>query len=161
VDSRDRQWINCRLVAITRKLDKLDETTSREIEGHVTFQIASILSDESLDLLQAQYAIDGAIKRVEDMKSPPSGLEASQQAVDSSGEAKEAIVSEANPWLPLLDSLELFVKAVDDIAEVRVVVVDCFGLVVNDVLLLIQIHPYAKMAWSLLTFVYKVFLSVE
>jgi hypothetical protein len=146
VVSRDLQWINFRLVAITRKLDKLHETPSREIEGHVTFQIASI--------------IDGAIKRVEDMKSPPASLEASQQVVDSSGEVKEAIISEANPWLPLLDSLELFVKAVDDIAEVRVIVVNCFGLAVNDVLLLIQIHPYAKMAWSLLTFVYKVFLSV-
>ena len=93
--SRDRQWINCRLVAITRKLDKLDETPSRKIKGHITFQIASV--------------IDGAIKRVEDMKSPPAGLEASQQVVDSSGEVKEAIVSEANPWLPLLDSLKLFV----------------------------------------------------
>jgi hypothetical protein len=147
VVSCDRQWINCRLVAITRKLDKLDETPSREIEGHVTFQIASV--------------IDGAIKRVEDMESPSAGLEASQQVVDSSGEVKEAIVSEANPWLPLLDSLKLFVKAVDDIAEVRVIVVNCFRLAVNDVLLLIQIHPYAKMAWSLLTFVYKVFLSVS
>ena len=125
--SRDRQWINCCLVAITRKLDKLNEAPSREIEGHITFQIASILSDESLDLLRAHFAIDGATKRVEDTKPPPTGLEASQQAVDSSDEVKEAIVSVANPWLPLLDSLELFVKAVDDIAEVRVLVVDCFG----------------------------------
>jgi len=31
------------------------------------------------------------------MESPPAGLEASQQVVDSSGEVKEAIVSEANP----------------------------------------------------------------
>ena len=107
-------------VAVTCKLDKLDQTPSRKIDGHIMFQVTSVLSDESPTLLQAGHAITGANKQLEDMKSRPAGFATVQHLVNSSSNAEAITLSAANPWLPLLKSLELFVAAVDAIAEVRV-----------------------------------------
>ena len=110
-----------RLADITRKeLDKLDEIPSHKIEGNVSFKISAVLSDNSRDLVRADDAVIGANKALEDMKSGSAGLDTVQQVIDSSGNVGTTIVSAAaNSWSSLLSNLDLFVKAVDAIAEVR------------------------------------------
>ena len=110
-----------RLADITRKeLDKLDEIPLHKIEGNVSFKISAVLSDDSPDLLQADDAIIGANMALEDMKSGSASLNTALQVIDSSGNVGTAIGSAAaNHWPSLLSNLDLFVKAVDAIAEVR------------------------------------------
>jgi hypothetical protein len=109
----------CSLIAITRKLDKLEETPSCEIEGHLTFQVTFVLSEESSDLPLVDHAITRANKQIHDMKTRPAAFDTAQQLVDSSSNVEATLLCAVNPWLPFLKSLELFVAAVDDIAEVR------------------------------------------
>ena len=57
---------------------------------------------------------------LEDIKSGSAGLDTALQVIDSSGNVGAAIGSAAaDPWPSLLSNLDLFVKAVDAIAEVR------------------------------------------
>jgi hypothetical protein len=54
------------------------------------------------------------------MKTHPAAFHTAQQLVDSSSNVETTLLCAVNPWLPFLKSLQLFVAAVDDIAEVRV-----------------------------------------
>jgi hypothetical protein len=123
-----RSVLNCGPAVIVRKLGKLDEVPSHQIEGEISFKVASVQGDESHNVLQAHDAVTGANKQLDNVTSGSAVLDTVQQVVNSAN-VEAAIVSVANPWLPLLANLDLFVKAVHAVAEVRLYpypfLVDC------------------------------------
>ena len=62
----------------------------------------------------------------------------------------DEVTSRVGSWQPLLEKLQLFKDVVDKIAEVRYLSKYILCSTSHNGTLRFQVHPYAKMAWSIL-----------
>ena len=104
--------------------------------------------------------MDEAVKygkqAVEQMASAPPPIEPLSSAIVAVTSATAELASNVDNWGSLLRKVERFTTIVDGIAEVRNVTNHTYSAYTHVILL--KVHPYAKMAWSVLSAVPKVCL---
>ncbi|KAF8726639.1 hypothetical protein AX14_007619 [Amanita brunnescens Koide BX004] len=125
--------------AITRELCKFDSRgNQRKTQVIIEFTIATTSKASDATEVNMEEAVVQGNDALLQMKMAPSSFEPIQGAIDTSVATATVIKSLSDTWDPLLQKVELFTKLVDGIAEV---------------------HPYANMAWSILSAVPKTILA--
>ncbi|THH21102.1 hypothetical protein EW146_g406 [Bondarzewia mesenterica] len=94
--------------------------------------------DGSRILIKMNNAVQGAMDAMSQMNSTPGAIGGLTSAVDGTSPVVGGVTTAINTWEPLLDKLKVFTSLVDEVAEV---------------------HPYAKIAWSVLSGAYKIVLA--
>jgi len=124
--------------AISRYLFKYDDHGNQTRTQTIVEFTISKASKAAAGLNMKQAVVQGK-DALDHMKSAPSSVvEPIQGATDASTTVTNNIKSVSDTWGPLLQKIKLFSELVDKIAEV---------------------HPYAKMAWSILSATHKTILA--
>lgn len=141
---------------ISRALRKPGSDSSNvAVKGHVVFRVN--VKQMSVEGQVSGALVESAATALDRMKPGPASPLISQAA--GSIDEPATVVSQpmSDLWEPLLDSLSKFSKVADHIAEVislSIASVDRFAVSVT--YQVIQIHPYAQVAWGILSATYKV-----
>ena len=90
------------------------------------------------------------------MKLTPTLLEGIPGLVEASTKVVATATPIVDTWDPLLQKIKLFTEAVDTISEVRFTSIEYLFLLTS--VRIEKVHPYAKIAWSILSTAYKVCL---
>jgi hypothetical protein len=104
------------LLGTTRNLDALG--TSDEIQGRITFRVGSGSSNQSPDVLRVSDQVDQVNQTLDHNIRPPAILDTSERIVGLAGSANDSVNTLYSNLKPLLDNFKVFVKAVDQLAEV-------------------------------------------
>lgn len=89
------------------------------------------------------------------MKAPPASLGQAQELVEGSSTSIDGAGLVVDPWVPLLEKIEVLAGVVDKISEVRSTFY-MSSILTNTGFCNLKVHPYAKAAWSILSATYKV-----
>ena len=100
--------------------------------------------------------VDEANTAADAMKLAPTQLERIPGLIDASTEVVATATSIVDTWDPLLQKIKLFTNAVDTISEVRFTLIWYLFLLTS--VRIEKVHPYAKIAWSIISTAYKVCL---
>jgi hypothetical protein len=104
------------LLGTTRNLDALG--ASDKIQGRITFHIASGSLNQSSDVLRVGDQVNQANQTLDHNIRTPAILHTSERIVGLAGSANGSVNTLYSHLKPLLDNLEVFVKVVDQLAEV-------------------------------------------
>jgi hypothetical protein len=100
---------------------------------------------------QMAELVEQATHALVQMDNAPSALGRGEGAVSNLNIVVNEGTSRVGSWQPLLEKLQLFKDVVDKIAEVRYLTKYILNLLSRNGTLRFQVHPYAKMAWSILS----------
>lgn len=98
--------------------------------------------------------IKAALDQVAASLSSPEGSHLLTHTVDAGKSVYQIAQNGVNNWSPLLEKLDIFSNIMGNVAEVGVPT-SMHEYSIHRILYL-QVHPYAKMAWSILDAVYQV-----
>jgi hypothetical protein len=104
------------LVGTTRNLDALG--TSEKIQGRITFRVGSGSLNQSSDVMRVGDQVNQANQTLDHNIRTPAILDTSERIVDLAGSAKDSANTLYSYLKPLLDNFGVFVKVVDQLAEV-------------------------------------------
>jgi len=126
---------------ITRELCK-DDANGKQCKTQTIIEFTIVAISKASDAA-GSLNMDEAVTRGKEalnlMKPPSSSFESIQGVTDATAtNVKDNIQSVSNNWDPFLEKVKLFTQLVDTIAEV---------------------HPYAKMAWDILSAIHKTILA--
>ena len=100
--------------------------------------------------------VDEANTAADAMKLAPTQLERVLGLVETSTEVVATATPIVDTWDPLLQKIKLFTEAVDTISDVRFTLI-WYPFLLTSVCIE-KVHPYAKIAWSIISTAYKVCL---
>jgi hypothetical protein len=100
---------------------------------------------------QMAEGVERATHTLVQMDNAPLALGRGEDAVSNLNIVVNEITSRIGSWQPLLEKLQLFKGVVDKIAEVRYLTKYILSSLSHNGTLCFQVHPYAKMAWSILS----------
>ncbi|KAN0107633.1 hypothetical protein V8E52_009952, partial [Russula decolorans] len=124
--------------AVTRNLRKDDvKGNMPDVQTVVEFTITSFATSADAAEAQMDEAVDQGRTTLDNMKPVPLLLSADGAVADVVS-ATRSINTISAAWTPLLEKIERYTKIVDKISEV---------------------HPYAKMAWTVLSAAHKIILA--
>ena len=129
-----------------------NSTSSPQDGLHVDSGTAAPLPEEGqTDILPAEKAIYDTDQAVNSMQPVPGIAITAANLTITPPNAIDNVVSVYNTWQNAVGTLKVVMVVVDKIAEVTANYLPMTGLNI-----LCQIHPYAKMAWSVLSLIPKV-----
>ena len=121
---------------------------------HVSSGTAAPLPEEEegqTEMLSTEKALDDADQAVNSMRSAVGIAITAANFTTTTSDAIDNVGSVYKTWEKAVGTLEAVMVVVDKIAEV---IVNCLLMIRLNVLC--QIHPYARMAWSVLSLIPKV-----
>jgi hypothetical protein len=100
---------------------------------------------------QMAEGVERAMHAFVQMDNAPLALGRGEGAVNNLNTVVNETTSRVGSWQPLLEKLQLFKDIVDKIAEVCYLAKYILSVLSHNRPLRFQVHPYAKMAWSILS----------
>jgi hypothetical protein len=100
---------------------------------------------------QMAEGVERAMHALVQMDNAPLALSRGEGAVSNPNTVVNEVTSQVGSWQPLLEKLQLFKDVVDKIAEVCYLAKYILSVLSHNGTLRFQVHPYAKMAWSILS----------
>jgi hypothetical protein len=162
----DGQRRNCPLlradfspIDVVRTLSKRDSKgAAQNLECVATFTIISINDPIGATQRQMDEAVEQGKRAMEQMASASPLIEPLSGAAVAATSATAQLSPSTDSWVSLLSKIERFTTIVDRIAEVRHVKYLIHSTHAD--IVLVKVHPYAKMAWDILSAAHKVRLAI-
>jgi hypothetical protein len=111
-----------------------------------------VTSTSAIEMQMAESS-EQAKDALAQLQSAPSPFDHIEGAANEAGVARDVALPLATAWEPLLSKVAKFTEIVDGISEVRH---HCTDPSTYQCQYYKQVHPYAKMAWTILSAGYKV-----
>ena len=125
------------------------KTVSGETNARVELRLAVEVDDLQTKPANLLGGTEAALSNMHSLARP------THLALGASTSALEPVKDSVDLWAPFMGNVKIFCNLMDDIAEVRHGHAHPGGGFLTYILC--QVHPYAKMAWSVISIPQKVF----
>ena len=125
------------------------------LRSEISFSISIDISGRPAVDLETSEAVRQAQEATEDMRGLATPIQGANTGIDKANAAAASIVQAADILNPLLSKITVFNNIIKEIAEVRYTP-DRSLISRKRLNVALKVHPYAKMAWKILSLAHDV-----